>query len=764
VDILAGVRIVDLSTGIAGPYATKLLVDAGAEVVQVEPAGGDPLRRRFPGRDQPPPGDSALFRFLAEGKSTAAQADVLLPGADAVVLPETVTELEVRDLRLEYPHLVVVTVTPWGLRGPWVGRPATEFTVQAEAGVIANHGRLDEVPYQSGGRLPEWCAGVTAALGMLGALSTQRGTGRHVDVSLHAVATHTGIAFVDVRDRVEGSSVGARPPRIIDAPSIEPTLDGFVGFAAHSSPQIKAFLTLIERGDLLGSDWENLAYRLGHLDEWNEIVRAWTSAQPTAAVVEAASRLRIPVSPVVGPEAVVGHEHVLDRGLIVDAADGSFRQPAGPYLIDGMRPEARDREVDAAGWSRRSPAGTSRRPLSGIRVLDCTSVFAGPSAAQVLCYLGAEVIHVESCERVDAGRAIVGSLMGADTWWERAGMFLSNNRDKLGISVSLGSAEGRDILRRLIETSDVVLENFAPRVFERFGFGHGDVRAINPRAVYARMPAFGLDGPWRDHLGFAQTMEQVTGMAWRTGHPESPPRVPRGPCDPLAGYHVAFAILLGLIRRSETDEGASVEVPMIDTALNAAAELIVEYTSSGTVLMREGNRCWDAAPQGIYGCRGHERWLALSVATDEHWAALRETLGWPDDEVLRTIEGRRAAHDEIDARLGAWAADQDLDDAVRSLVEAGVPAAVVRDPRLLSEHPQLRGFGYYEQSDHPVVGPQQIPALPFRYDDIARWSRGRAPLLGEHNDEVLRGLLGLSAAEYHKLEETAVIGTRPGGG
>jgi crotonobetainyl-CoA:carnitine CoA-transferase CaiB-like acyl-CoA transferase len=763
VDILAGVRVIDFSTGIAGPYATKLVSDAGAEVVRVEPESGDPLRRRFPGRAVAPGGDSALFRFLTAGKPAGSIDDELLADADAVVLGDPVTASRVAELRQQHPRLVVVTVTSWGLRGPWVGRPATEFTVQAESGVIANHGRPEEVPYQTGGRLIEWCTGVTAAVGLLGALVGQRGVGRHVDVSMQAVAAHTGIAFVDVRDRVEGSSVGKRPPRIIDAPSIEPTADGFVGFAAHSPAQIRAFLKLVEREDLLGSDWERLDYRLAHLDVWNEMVREWTRTQQSAAVVAAAARLRIPVAPVVGPEGLFAHPQVVGRGLIDAAPDGGLRQPVGPYLIDGVRPTPRKSPTGAVRRPPPCPAAADRaqRPLAGIRVLDCTSVFAGPSAAQVLCYLGAEVIHLESGERIDSGRAIVGPLLGAEAWWEQAGMFLSNNRDKLSLAVSLGSDQGRQVISRLIERCDVVLENFSPRVFERFGFDHDAVRAINPRAVFARMPAFGLSGPWRDHLGFAQTMEQVTGMAWRTGCPDQPPRVPRGPCDPLAGYHAAFAVLLGLIRREVTGLGAAVEVPMLDVALNAAAELIVEFSDSAVVLNREGNRTWDAAPQGVYPCRGEERWLALSIVDDEQWAALRAITGWPDDDELRTPAGRRACHDELDKRLEEWSRGEDLDAAVSELVAVGIPAGAVQDPRLLSFHPQLRGFGYYEESDHPIVGRQQIPALPFRYDDVDRWSTGRAPLFGEHNTQILGGLLRLSEDQLDELERTAVTATRP---
>ena len=260
------------------------------------------------------------------------------------------------------------------------------------------------------------------------------------------------------------------------------------------------------------------------------------------------------------------------------------------------------------------------------------------------------------------------------------------------------------------------------------------------------MPAFGISGPWRDHVGFAQTMEQFTGLAWVTGHADDQPRIQRGPCDPLAGMHGAFALLVALAERDATGRGVHVEVPMVEGALNAAAEQVIEHTAYGNLMGREGNRSAAAAPQGLYPCRGEDRWLALSVATDAHWQALKDELGrpaWADDACLDGRDGRRAAHDRIDAALRDWAAEQALEDAVARLIEAGVPAAPVFDPRQTSRHPQMAARGFFETCDHPVVGAHPMPMLPFRYASVERWLRTPAPTLGQHSEEILREVLGL---------------------
>jgi crotonobetainyl-CoA:carnitine CoA-transferase CaiB-like acyl-CoA transferase len=279
-----------------------------------------------------------------------------------------------------------------------------------------------------------------------------------------------------------------------------------------------------------------------------------------------------------------------------------------------------------------------------------------------------------------------------------------------------------------------------------------------------RMPAFGLDGPWRDRPGFAQTMEQVTGLAWMTGYADDQPRIQRGPCDPNAGMHGAFTALVALARRDRTGVGCLVEAPMFEAALNIAAEPVIEWTAYGNRIARDGNRGPAAAPQGLYACTGPESWVALAVETDEQWRALVRVIGaseLADDPSLATRTDRRRHHDRIDTAIAAWAVARDVDAGVAALNRAGVPAARVADPRLASEQPQLAARGYFERIEHPIAGTHPTPTLPWRARGVDRWILRPAPLLGEHNTDVLGDRLGCTDAELAALEADGVIGTRP---
>jgi crotonobetainyl-CoA:carnitine CoA-transferase CaiB-like acyl-CoA transferase len=286
-----------------------------------------------------------------------------------------------------------------------------------------------------------------------------------------------------------------------------------------------------------------------------------------------------------------------------------------------------------------------------------------------------------------------------------------------------------------------------------------------------RMPAFGLSGPWRDHTGFAQTMEQLSGLAWMTGHPDDQPRIPRGPCDPVAGMHGAFAFLVALAARGASGHGHHVESTMVESALNIAAEQVVEWSAYGHLMRRDGNRSPLAAPQGLYPCAdgqpGMESWLALSVATDAQWRALCSALGDPDwalDPAFETRAGRREAHDAIDERLREWTRKRPRAQIADELRALGIPASTVADPcRLLETNPQLQARSYFETPEHPVVGAMPLPSLPFRYASVDRWLRTPAPTIGQHNEPVLCGILGLSRDQLRDLEAEGVIGSRPVG-
>jgi crotonobetainyl-CoA:carnitine CoA-transferase CaiB-like acyl-CoA transferase len=256
-------------------------------------------------------------------------------------------------------------------------------------------------------------------------------------------------------------------------------------------------------------------------------------------------------------------------------------------------------------------------------------------------------------------------------------------------------------------------------------------------------------------------------MAWVTGWPDGSPVLHRGACDPLAGAHAVLATILALREVERTGEGRLVEATMIEAALNAAAEVLVEYQASGTLLTRDGNRGPVSAPQGVYPGRGFEEWIAIATATDDQWLALRAFMDdpeWARDPVLTTADGRRAAHDAIDAHLAAWTAEHDARILSEQLCAAGVPAGYVCDARDIRFNPQLHHRHFFETEDHPVCGPVALPNAPWKFAGIAQpWLRRPAPTLGEHNDEVLGGILGLDASELARLRALDVIGETPKG-
>jgi len=784
---LEDIRVIDFSTGVAGPYATKLFADAGADVIKVETVLGDPMRS-WSSSGGEFEGDSPLFRFLNGSKRSVIgnpsdqSVQDLIAGADLIVEDLAPNALDVSLLRRRFPGLVVLSISPYGRTGPYATRPATEFTIQAESGSLAGRGLRTDRPFMAGGRITDWVGGTYAAVAALAAVqhAGRTGEGEFVDFSLLEVMNLASSVFIDLMYSLMGRPELRTPARSVEIPSIEPTLDGWVGFNTNSRQQYSDFLLLIERPDL--KEDEALASVHGRqvrADEWNAIVRAWTSVHTTAEIVERASLLRIPVAPVNDGRSVLVHEQFKARNVFEENPSGGFLQPRPPYRINGDRvrelgPAPLLGQHNGAIESRparmlensASPSPKGGLPLEGIRVLDATAWWAGPSATQMLALLGADVIHLESIQRPDGGRMVSGAYAKRDDWWEWSGLFIGTNSNKRSLTLDLGHPKGLELCKRLIGKCDVVVENFSPRVFEGFGLDWRAVHDLNPRSLFLRMPAFGLDGPWRDNVGFAQTMEQISGLAWLTGHPHDQPRIQRGPCDPLAGMHAAFATLVALAEREATGLGQFIECTMVEGALNAAAEQVIEYTAFGNVLEREGNRCPGAAPQGLYACRGDEKWLALSIETEQQWEALVEFLGqpaWALDPDLKTLAGRRASHDAIDAELELWAAKRDLDGTVDELIAKGVPAATLYDGRLGSVNPQMKARGFFGDVEHPAAGLHPIPAQPFHFSGRGQWIRRAAPTLGEHNHEILSVELGLSDSEIAALEAEEIIGTRPKG-
>jgi crotonobetainyl-CoA:carnitine CoA-transferase CaiB-like acyl-CoA transferase len=384
--------------------------------------------------------------------------------------------------------------------------------------------------------------------------------------------------------------------------------------------------------------------------------------------------------------------------------------------------------------------------------------------------LGADVVHVESARRPDGTRLIAGVPITEDQWWEKSPIFAALNTNKKGLTLDLQSARGREVLRRLIAASDVIVENFTPRVLDQMGLDFATVQAIRPDAVMLRMPGFGLDGPWRDNPAFAYAIESAAGLSWLTGYPDRPPYEPYSIGDPNAGVHALNALLLALEHRRRTGQGVLVEAAMVDAALSISAEQIVEYSAYGALLERAGNRGPTAAPQNLYRTADIDEfgrldsWVAVAVETDDQWGRLGDALGspsWATDPKLSSIAGRRAREDLIDEQLAAWCEDRSGNDIIATLWDAGVPVGKVMQPHRQTELDQLTFRGFFEEVEHPVNGRAKFSTVPMRFSGgPGLFHTHPAPLLGQHNHELLAGL-GLTVSEIADLEADGIIGRTP---
>ncbi|OBK90145.1 acyl-CoA hydratase [Mycobacterium sp. 1245499.0] len=769
----AGWRVLELCNGLPASYCGKMFADAGAEVVKVESPQGDALRQWSAGG---PPG--ALFDYLAAGKKSVVdhgQPEItsLLAGADLVITDLTGGRTLDDITAHTAAAAVVVAVTPFGTTGPYVENQlaANEFILQALCGSIAGRGWPDDEPVQAGGRLGEWLAGTFAAAA---AAATTRHAARSGRGHIIDVSTYEAMAIaMGGLSAMSASVLGADSllhERSMELPSIVPTADGMVGFCTITAQQFQDFLVMIERADLVGdAELASFAGRVERRDEFLGMVTEWTARRTTQEIIDLAVAFRIPVAPIATPETLPEIDHFRERGVFVESPTGALA-PRVPYRSDAMgtrgpaEPPRLGADNGRVQWPARPQpprsADPGALPLSDIRVTDFTAFWAGPVATQLLGALGADVIKVEGVRRPDGMRFSAGRPPDWDHWWEWGPVFLCSNNNKRGISIELGTDTGRELALGLIAASDLVVENFSPRVMANFGLEWDAVHAANPRAILVRMPAFGLDGPWRDRVGFAQTMEQATGMAWVTGHADGPPVIPRGVCDPIAGLHAAFAAVAGLVIRDRRGAGMQVEATMVEAALNVAAEMLVEYSRNGIALCRNGNRGPGATPQGVYRCRGDDDWVALAALDGAAQASLAGLLGQPG---LQDADWAERV-DDIDKLISAWAAGHSVTEAAAALRAAGVAAAPVTPAAALLTDPQLQARGFWETVDHPVAGSFLCTGMPFAFLGMPRrWIRRVPPLYGQHTGEVLTGLLGLSEHDLDALRRSGTISARPAG-
>ncbi|MCH8192059.1 MAG: CoA transferase [Chloroflexi bacterium] len=432
----------------------------------------------------------------------------------------------------------------------------------------------------------------------------------------------------------------------------------------------------------------------------------------------------------------------------------------------------------------------SRLPLSRIRVLDLTLIWAGPYAVMQLADLGAEIIRVESCQHhitntrgfvpaptkeiVESLGYLAGMYVDMDPGerpWNRFGFFNALGRNKLSMTTDMTRPEGLETVLELVKVCDVFIENNSLGLMKRFGLDYETVRRINPAIVYVTMPLHGLDGPYADYIGFGPNGEAMSGILSLRGYEgEDVTTAGQGNhMDAVSGIVAAYATMMALYQRDRTGRGQFVEVSQVEHLINQIGGPLMDAAMNGRVQAPTENRDPVRAPQGTYRCQGEDRWIAISVGTDEEWAGLCRVVGkseLADDASYAGNLARRRRHDEIDALITGWTSTQDARAAMGLLQQHGVPAGMVADDRDALEDPQLAQRGFFHEMRQADCGVHRYPGHSYQASETPLRFDLPPPLLGEHNDYVYRELLGRDEDEIRRLTELGHIGDRyvPGGG
>ena len=402
-----------------------------------------------------------------------------------------------------------------------------------------------------------------------------------------------------------------------------------------------------------------------------------------------------------------------------------------------------------------------------LRVLDISMGWAGPLVGQMFAEMGAEVIKVEDTHHFDWWRGSLSMAPAEMQPIERAAVFNTANRGKRGVTLDLASARGIEILKRLIEVSDILVENFSPGVIGRLGLGYDALRAINPRLIMISMPSFGSDGPESNARGYGNTVEAMAGVTGLTGYHDGDGQrytLSNALGDPVGGLHGVFALMVALRERERTGRGQLIELAQVESLIPFVAEAILDFQFTGKAPPARGNRHSECAPHGIYRCAGDDNWIALACETDDQWRSLTCAIGierLADDKRFADASARKTNEDALDAELSRAFCSTNADDCVARLRDAGVIAAPVNSAPAVMADPQIQSRDYFVAIDRAVVGTHLYPGAVARIPDTPLRADAPAPLLGEHNRQVFSELLGMSDGEIAELERSDVIGSSP---
>lgn len=774
---LAGLRVLDACDE-SGRLAGRLLAELGADVVRARRgaagaslpgaagARGGVLDWWYDGGMRRVPLDLDDVRDRELFAQLAARSDVLLE----TERPGRLAQLGLGHERLaaRNPRLVHVSLTPFGATGPRAHWQASDLVAGALGGVLSVGGTPD-MPLNGWGRQSFNIGGFYAAIAALVALRVARAERRavHVDLSLQqCVVSCTEQVLMywffpgTFPERLAKRQGALHWTRVYD---VVPCASGhaMVTPAPHAG---RLFKWMAEDG-MLGSLAENppktALELLARNEEIMAAIRAWAATKPASEVFAGGQQRRLPYGDVQSVREAASGPQLAARGFLRPVeVDGARVHVPGPAfrMLDTPAAPAAAPPVDAAAavelldaWPERTsdttaaatsvPTSGARKPLAGVRVVDFTWVLAGPKATRVLGDLGADVVKLQT------------EIRSQGTGHNDYPFFAMWNRSKRSATLDMKHPRALEIVRRLVEQADVVVENFAPGVLERWGIGYETLRSWNERIVCLALSGCGQDGPWRDHVTFAPTIHALCGLTALT-NPPGRRDVGHGISisDHVSGLAGALAILAALEARERTGRGQWIDLSQLELGAYLVGPALLEVASGGREAVALGNRDGldDLVPNEVYRC-GDACWLAVSARDDDDWRRLCDALGSDAlSPALRAlgVDERRERRAEIDGALAAWASARDAGAAMRLLQEAGVPAGAVQDARDLVEgDPQLAARDAFVTLPHASLGEQSVDRFPGTFTGVALDPYRASPAFGEHTFEVYGELLGMSEEE-----------------
>ena len=777
---LQGIQVIELGNQRATAYAGKLLQDLGARVTSITTTTVRPAEQAssqayelYLNHDKERLSlDFNSATLLEQLGSLLCEAHILLwePFTDGF-LGSDLTPLRVRNA---HPHLLVVSVTAFGLDAPHAQTPATDLTMQALGAISIGIGEAGRPPLKLPGDQSAYQAGVTAAIAALGALFAQRDDGSLIDVATTDVWA-TFYSGVEVANAHFGrGKKGRAGPRVSRTPyprTLFHCRDGFFSVQCSEKHHWESFLKMTGQEQLATSPLfsNRLKANDEHGDACDQIFEPWFSQRTKQELLTEFLAAKIPGAPVHTIAEVANHPHLSHRGYFqtIQHQGHVLSIPTHPFSHATTQTSASRKSSPSSGkffsTSQNKPNAhpVATAPLAGLRIVDFGWVWAGAVPGHILADLGAEVIKVESARPLDymrQGRPLVGTEKDP----EQNPMFHNVNRGKLSLRINLGRPGSTELLQRLIKQSNLVIENFSPGVMAKYGLGWDQLKAVQLNLVMCSMSAVGQTGPLRGIRTYATMIASLAGLDQFVAYPEG--RVlgsQSSYADPNASLHATVAILAALWHQKQTGEGQYIDFSQWEATAGVLGEELCRYALAPGQIHAQPAADTAYAPCANYRSAGSDQWLAIAVTSEPQWKSLTIALNNPEwmsqDPRFVDNASRVMHHQALDAFLNRETQRFEAIALCSVLLASGVAAApLLRDSELMG-YPQYQRRQLFEMVEHPSLPPVPVYRLPWQVDGKPLGITRRAPLLGEHNTYVLKNILQLEDSAIEALHSQGTL-------